>query len=343
MIGVLKSFLLTGCEWTFGDLLRILSDVRKLKPLLRQRPETRELIPLYLSDARLAANIMSTMGTKLVLFEPIASCWEHAERSVSLHDWIKSNSVLVLGNSEISRSALDAVNRCIAKRASDITLNLPESRTRRVWFIVDELANAPRLEGLVPLVKLGRSKGACAVVAFQSVAGLRDNKMYGPHFTDEILGQFGNRWFGRLECPVTAEWASQVVGDQEVTIRNESWTRSPQGNSQTESYQDQIRRTVLASELLDIPPCNRVNGMTGLQVVRSVGTFFMNIPGDNLFDSLLIAPRDDIPEFVPRDPLQQILRPWSPERADYFGISDRAPDSAPHEGDESDNFEDLFK
>lgn len=341
MIGVLKNFILKGREWTLGDLIRVLMCERVLRQVLRQLPETRDLIHLYLSDPRLSANVMSTMATKLVLFEPIAACYENASGSISLAEWIREPGVLILGNSEISRTAIEAINRCVFKRASDLTLDLPESRSRRVMFVIDELANSGPLDGLVSLAKMGRSKGAVIVIAFQSVSGLRDPKKYGQHFTDELLGQFGNRFFGRLECPVTAEWASQIVGDQEVSTSSVTYSSGANGQSQSRTFQDQIRRAILPSEFMEITPCNRDNGLTGLFMVRSVGTFFETIPGDRLFDELLVPPRGDIPESVPRDARHQMLRNWSRDRAKYFDI-DVSFDDPTNQLPPTDDFEDLF-
>ena len=81
--------------------------------------------------------------------------------------------ILILGNSEVSRTPMQILNRCMFKRACDITLDEKDSRDRRNWFAIDELSDAGRLDGLVSLAKKGRSKGACLAVALQSVAGLQ--------------------------------------------------------------------------------------------------------------------------------------------------------------------------
>ena len=92
-------------------------------------------------------------------------------------------------------------------RARLATIDQSESTTRRSWFIVDELADAGKLQGIISLAKKGRSKGACVVLAFQSVSGLRDPQLYGQHGADELLGQIGTRFIGRLECPsITRFW-----------------------------------------------------------------------------------------------------------------------------------------
>jgi type IV secretory pathway TraG/TraD family ATPase VirD4 len=331
--GVILSFMLSGLDWSLADLLRVLQSRRLLKATLRKHPETREMLSQYFSDSRVAANILSTIATKFLPFGPMAAAWEHAKRRVSLTEWGRSEMILILGNSEISRNALLALNRCMFKRASDITLSSTESTTRRNWFIVDELSEAGRLDGFVSLAKMGRSKGACLVVAFQSVAALRDPQLYGLHFSEDVLAQFGHRAIGRVECAASAEWASALVGDQEVMQVTRSKTVSDQGTSRTESKQSVTRRAVLPSEIMDFKPCNLRNGLSALFFIPSIGVGPDTINGPDLFEHQLLAPAD-IPGFIPRPVDQQYLRPWPVERERLFGIPERRrkgprPDSGP--------------
>lgn len=325
--GVVTSFLLSEMDWTLADLIRVLQSLRKLKAVLKRHPETRDLVPLYLSDRRLASNILSTVATKLLPFGPVAAAWEQAANKKSLAEWSRSPMIWVLGNSEVSRVPIQTLNRCMFKRACDLTLSEPESTTRRNWFIVDELSDSGKLDGLVSLAKKGRSKGACLAVAFQSVAGLRDAQLYGPHFTEEILAQFGHKFIGRVECAASAEWASLLVGDQEIEQQTRSETSSAQGSSSTRNYQKVVRRGLLPSEFMDFPPCDRRNGLTGISFVPGIGVFRDHQPGKELFDIDLLPPAADVPAFVPRPVNDQYLRPWPPERAALFGIQEQRPQS----------------
>ena len=261
---------------------------------------------------------MSTIATKLLRFEPVAAAWDTAQNRFALQDWIKENWILVLGNSEESRVPIDAINRCIFRRSVDLLLAQPDSFTRQVWYFYDELSESGKLPNLVSLLKKGRSKGACVALALQSVSALRDATNYGPHFASEILGQLANRWIGRLECVETAELLSRLIGDQERTVVHQSHTTGKNGNSTTTSEHLETRRLVLPGELMSIDECNRENGLTGYYVMRSIGTFTANIPGDRLFDELLIPHDPSVPDFVPRPVEAQFLRPWNKEDARKF-------------------------
>jgi type IV secretory pathway TraG/TraD family ATPase VirD4 len=319
LYGVIVSFMLSGHDWTFADLLRGVSSTKRLKAILKKHPQTRDIAHRYFGDRRLLSNIMSTLATKLLAFEPIAAAWEDAKEKVSLQQWAKEESILVLANSEISRTAIDAINRCKFKRATDITLGQSESFTRRNFFVVDETTEAPRFDGLVSLLKRGRSKGCSALLTMKSVAGLRDPKLYGPNFAAEILGQIGHKFIGRLECPETAEWVSKLFGDQEIEQITTSHTSSSNGNSRTKNQQIVTRRAVLPAELMDIDPCTRENGLTGYYMSRGAGCYMSTLPADELFDGALIPPDPNVPEFIERRVEAQYLRPWTDEEAAKFG------------------------
>jgi hypothetical protein len=316
--GVIQSFILTEGPWTLATFLRAMKCPRRIRRILARHPYTRDIIKQYFHDPRLVANIMSTLATKLLPLEPIAAAWEHATETFSLEEWRDGNWILVLGNYETGRTAIDAINRCIFKRASDLLLNQPNSFTRRTWIVLDELSEAGKLDGLVSIMKKGRSKGVSCVLAFQSVQGLRDPKLYGPYHTDEILGQVANRFFGRIECVATAEWASSLFADQEQEGTTFTDSQGAGGGSHSVSRQRVARRLVMPGELMSIDACNRENGLSGYFIVRSFGAYYDHIPGDELFGRDLIPPRDDVPEFIPRPASDQLLGPWSAAERNAF-------------------------
>lgn len=317
--GLMLSYFLSGFKYTLADVLRPLRDRKILKQILTRHAATRHIAENYLTNKRLASNLMPSIGTKIKPFESIAACWSKADKGVSIREWANGNHVLLLGNSEVSRHAIDSVNRTIFKRVSDVILDKPESHKSRTWVFLDELADAGKLPGLVSLAKKGRSKGACIAIAYQSISGLKDESHYGQFQCDELLGQIGTRFIGRLECVPTAEYASNLVGEQKFIEKSWSYT-SARESSSTTTYSTQVRKAILPSTFLSIKPCSRTNGLTGYYVTRSVGTFKTTIPGSWLFDELLTPPDPNVAAFEPRDSRHQILEPWTEDEARKFGV-----------------------
>ncbi len=322
VFGVLLSFLHRQLRWTFADLLRAMQSATTIKNVLHASRYTRHIIYLYFYDKRLASNIVSTIAANLLPFGPVAACWETADDSISLGDWVRSNYIIVLGNSDESRDAVEVINRCIFRCMTDLLLALPESDTRRSFVILDEVSESGKLDGLSSLLKRGRSKGTAALIAAQSIAGLRAPELYGPHGTAEIVGQVMHKAFGRLECPETAKWASEVFGEQEIlqTTQSRSHTAGSQSSSNTVSTNEQIvtRSAALASEFMDQPPCNTTDGLSGYYLSSLYGAFAATIPGDELFGEDLLPRSTRVEDFVPRSVAAQYLEPWSRQQREKF-------------------------
>lgn len=323
LYGILISLLRKGVEWKLSDLLRAVRGEKHLRAILQSCDDTKHLLDQYFQDARLLSNILSTLATLLLPFEPVAATWDSASGSIAMADWVKDESVLILGSSEVSRHAVDVINRCIFKRVSDLTLDQSESRSRRTFILLDEVSECSKLDGLVSLLKRGRSKGAVVILAAQSIAGLRDPELYGQYGAAEILGQIQNKFFGRLECPETAKWASEVIGQQEIRQVTESGSTTSGGQgggTSSKSWNEQYvtRAAVMESQLMSLPPCNDTDGLAAYYMTGITGTFQTTLNGQQLFHNDLIPPSKRVQDFVPRDIESQYLKPWTKEQRAGF-------------------------
>lgn len=194
-------------EWTFRDVVLALRTKAGLMEFLSLTPTSKAECEGILGGAPgTGDNVFSEIKSQMIQYEVIAALWSEAKTKVSLHEWKKSESILVLGNSPEYRDALDPINRVIFKLASDFTLAQSESKTRRTWFFLDEIREAGNLDSLGTLMNLGRSKGACVVLGFQDVEGMQD--AFGEKRANELLGQANNKAILRVNSPQTAQWAS---------------------------------------------------------------------------------------------------------------------------------------
>ena len=281
-----------GYHWSFRDLLWILfntgeeSGLRDFERLVGGQPETRRLLD-YFQVPETAFNIRATIMAKLTRYEPVAAAWHHRARSnperlFSLKSWTKdrplggaqdidyetlSRHVAVIGIDETSRSAVDAVNRAMFVRLSQLLLSSPDVHQGPgfgsgplTWVFLDEVREAGNLEGLHRLLNKGRSKGVAAAIGFQDIQGLRD--AYGTLRADEMIGQCATIAVLRLRSPETAEWASRLFGDFYVTAEsdNESFGSSI---SIGRGRAIERRRKILDSDLYNLPSTSPKNGLTG--------------------------------------------------------------------------------
>jgi len=329
--GAIIPFIQERRHWTFRELLLLLRNPDRLQRHLEQTEASRFLLQ-YFEHPTTLQNIISTLLAQLAPFEVIAAAWDHAKTSISLAQWMHDESILILGNDEENRTAIEAMNRFIFRRITDLTLAQPELKhcgpaSRRTWFFLDEVREAGRLESLPRLLTKGRSKGAVVVLGFQDIAGLHE--VYGKEVADELVGQCSLKVILRLNSPETAAWASRLFGSRELLesrrghsrdFRNGLPSLGPSGESI--SHGVVTRRVVLDSEFFDLPVTDFQHGLTGYFITSQTGAFKDHLPGNWIRDHLLPA-NPDTSNICPRPIEHQFLKPWS-------GVSD-AKDSRDRE------------
>nr|WP_295738107.1 type IV secretion system DNA-binding domain-containing protein [uncultured Acidocella sp.] len=133
--------------------------------------------------------------------------------------------------------------------AASATLGLPPSDTRRLWFVLDELADLPRVDNLARLLPEGRKFGASVILTFQAIDQMRSR--YSREGAEALLGCCNTKLFLQLIDQESREWASETIGSVEVEISTISDTIDPKtGRPQrTLSSTRQVRAAVLESDL----------------------------------------------------------------------------------------------
>lgn len=200
-------------EWTFRDVILAMKSKDRLINLLKKTPETEDLVSAFFEDKRTSDNIMSEIKTRIAPFETVASVWNYSKDKISLRHWVKNEYILVLGSNEEHRATLDPINRVIFQRITELILSQSNSKTRKTWIFLDEIREAGNLESLGRLMTNGRSKGACVVLGFQDIEGMRD--AFGKERANELVGQAANKIILNINSPETAKWASELFGSYE--------------------------------------------------------------------------------------------------------------------------------
>jgi len=136
------------------------------------------------------------------------------------------------------------------------TLSMPDTtrdENRRLWFCIDEIGSLDQISVLFELLTVGRSKGACLVVANQDLGKIED--VYGKPNKMTFYNNFNTGFFLRLNDPDTAEFLSRSIGEREVVKRMEGRQLSPKdiGDRKTINDQDKIEKLMLSSEFMHIP------------------------------------------------------------------------------------------
>lgn len=133
--------------------------------------------------------------------------------------------------------------------AASAVLGLTPSSSRRLFFVLDELPDLPRVANMVRLLPEGRKFGASVILTFQTIGQMRDR--YGREGAEALLGCCNTKLFLQLVDQVSREWASDTIGSTEVEISTLADTLDPKTGKpqQTLSTTRQMRPAVLESEL----------------------------------------------------------------------------------------------
>ncbi len=181
------------------------------------------------------------------------------------------------------------------------------------------MREAEPLDGLSRLLTKGRSKGACVVLGFQDIEGMRE--VYGEKVANEIIGQCNSKALLRLSSPETAQWASDLSGKylrwEKQTSSSHSQGHSKEGTSSNseagESYSLQERPAAYSSEFLSLPFPHPDYGMTAFYITEE--GFYRKT-----FNPFPLLPKRDalIRDFWKRPDSEQYLHPWSESEQNSF-------------------------
>ena len=157
---------------------------------------------------------------------------------------------------------------CWLECAASAVLGLSPSPDRRIWFVLDELADLPRVENLARLLPEGRKFGAAIVLTFQALGQMRNR--YGANIAEAMLACCNTKLFLQTVDQETRKWASETIGQCEVELRVATDTLSigSEVPRTTIATQRQLRPAVLESELRLSPHQGYLLLPDGLPVAR---------------------------------------------------------------------------
>jgi hypothetical protein len=319
-------------KWTLFDVVYAMGTPTRMKRILKTTREGREVVSRYFTDAKeTVGGIISTIDARFINeYKTLALVWRSCTDSISLIDWIKSESILLMGF-DANNQAVDRVNQAFFQRAAQLLCSLPEASDAKyahTWVVLDEVRFTGKLPMLSELMSFGRTKRVHAVIAPQDLDGLMD--VYGEHRTQEMLGLCGNVGVLRLSSVKTREWASKFFGDYESweTETNRSTTESRGNSGGQSSYSFSTtsgsstrrvkRESILPSEFLGLPQPNRENGLHGFFATPVMGAWRAQIP-PGFIDAHLAERAAGADAFVPRSNFRVNPAHWTPEEEKKYG------------------------
>ena len=284
-----------GSHWQFRDLICALDSPERIRAITAQHARAKVIASRILSDEKHAFGVLSSLGTKLVRFEPVAALWHSSrnQRRFRIHEFLKKPGVLVLSNYPVLRDSLWPINALLLKALTQEIIRRPGCRHPRHWFVLDEFPAMEKVDCIHDLLRRGRSKGASVLLGMQGKEAL--DEVYGENAADDMLSQCAYKTFLRAGGPKTAEWAERFFGKVRQTepVWSESWSRN--GHSCSVPYHVIERSLFNASVFSNLPLPEPGGPFLAISDVPCLGCSLIS---RRWFDQLLacLQPPANIPE-----------------------------------------------
>jgi len=209
-----------GTNWSWKDLSDTLADPRKIHSCLQSigHAATQHVqLDDSGSPSPQSQGVLGSIRAPLKSLDTIAGYWSEPAGipivSSFLNDSVKGVTLVLAARPDMTEVATPLISGLLALMMRK-GLALPDSKNRRVWFVMDELGALPKISKLVDLITLGRSKGLCLIAGTQDLGRLES--VYGKEQVQTISSQFGTHLIGRLGDESTATWAAKLFGQQRI-------------------------------------------------------------------------------------------------------------------------------
>lgn len=197
--------------------------------------------------------LMSIVLSKCKIFQYM----QLLDGDFSISKWIRdnSNNTIFLTNQANTKDTVKPILSLFIDVCASRILSLPDDRNKRLFFILDEFGSLARMNNIINLLTLSRSKGGSVFIGIQDVGNIE--KIYGREHRQTIVNACGNSLIFAVEDPDTAEFLSKKIGEMEYYETTESKTSSIQGinSSTSKSTHEEKRkeRAILPSEIQKLP------------------------------------------------------------------------------------------
>jgi len=160
---------------------------------------------------------------------------------------------LFIGSRRREHDALRPLITCLLDSAIAAALSLPENLDRRIWIFLDELDSLQQLPSLSAALQEGRKYGICVVAGLQDLQQLMD--VWGKERGEAILSMFNTAAIFRLNSVFSAEYASKVLGEQDIERTEESGRYGAHMSYESLNLgtRREIERIVLPVDVMSLP------------------------------------------------------------------------------------------
>ncbi|MGB9128413.1 MAG: type IV secretion system DNA-binding domain-containing protein [Thiobacillus sp.] len=255
-------------RWGFADLVAGLTrPVDQLTEAARRYfPEAVKALgdgQQNVTTAGIQINLMSYLS---VIFD-LARAWPRPG-IFSIRDWLTETGArrvktVILQHDGQFESLARAFNGAVIGLAGQLIKSklVGESKKRKLWFFLDEFPELGKVETILSLAAVGRSKGIRIVIVLQDIA--QNKKIYGAELSEALLSMVGTHIVTRVSPGETANFiCEELITEREIDRLDVSVTSGAgrasgiftSGGSRTSGWKPVPQKLMLPSELLQLGP-----------------------------------------------------------------------------------------
>lgn len=211
----------------------------------------------------IAARAVATLAT--VSKDAPSFSFDRFYADLSAHDG--SKPMIFLAAPRRYRESGAQVIAAFIDAAAAAILQRDTASAAKAWMFLDELASLPPVQSLLTLLPEGRKYSACVVIAFQSIAQLR--QAFGSEGAEIIAGQTATQLIMATGDSATAKWAVELFGSAEVENQRatESLGHDPKGNGSIAIHRER-KAIVVDSELTNLAVGEGFLRLSGLPIAK---------------------------------------------------------------------------
>jgi type IV secretory pathway TraG/TraD family ATPase VirD4 len=198
----------------------------------------------------------------------------------SIRDWVndpEKRGLLFLSNTEKTQALFRPVLTLFVNAFSSHVLNLPDDTNRRIFMFLDEFTALFKLEKVIEMLKLGRSKGVSLWIAFQDFQQLE--KIYSKEDMRTVINNCKNIAVGQIKEPDAAAYLSKRFGKQEFYEKAQTFSMGVANNRDGLSLNEQRKEdyVVKDNDLLNLPELQFYVMIDGLDGVTRTTADIMDV------------------------------------------------------------------
>lgn len=201
---------------------------------------------------------MGILYSRVSVFQDSGICFATSQSDMKFDDFVDKPTALFIKVPDEKESRHCIATMCISqiyKKLIEIASKTSELKLKRkVYFLLDEFANLPKIEKMDSIITVARSRDIFFELVVQSYSQL-DNK-YGKEIADTIRGNCNIQIYLGTDDQKTKEDFSKMCGEISLEIKNTSTSKAEKkdgGTSTTTSAQMVTRPLIGPYELGQLP------------------------------------------------------------------------------------------